>query len=553
MDFNFLQKYTMHEALTFYHEVLKDIRGTEEELPLIAELGRQDRFFLLTHVLNRADAVHSWLYDRCREVEADPDSHLDLWSRFHYKSTFITFAGIIQEILVNPEITICILSYNNATATAFLSQIKRELEQNELLKDLYPDVLYKDPGNKTMGSSSWSLDKGLLVKRKTNPKEFTLEAYGLVDNQPTGRHYMLRVYDDVVTDKSVTTADMIQKTTEGWELSLNLGANEQGNRQQYVGTRYNANDTYHTILERKYVEPRIYPATHDGTPDGDPVYMTEFAWEDLKKGSSDYMIACQQLLNPLAGSQQELNLDWVRRWDIRPKILNLYILCDPAGGKKDVNCNTAMTVIGVDAHYNKYLLDGACHKMNLEERYKMLSGLYWKWKSQPGIQSITVGYEKYSMQSDIEHFQFRMKIEDKYFPIDEVGGSVNKDMRIRRVIPDHKNWSFFYPETSKVTKKMEDAVNTGETWRIAKPIRRINSDGKIYELVEWFLRNEYVFFPHSTVKDMLDCIARLYDFDISAPLMLREEELASSGMYDNFGGPSWYKGQCMEPDIEHSH
>ena len=65
--------------------------------------------------------------------------------------------------------------------------------------------------------------------------------------------------------------------------------------------------------------------------------MSEFAWEDLKKGSSDFMIACQQLLNPLAGSQQELDLKWVRRWDIRPKILNVYILCDPAGGKKDIS------------------------------------------------------------------------------------------------------------------------------------------------------------------------------------------------------------------------
>jgi len=94
-----------------------------------------------------------------------------------------------------------------------------------------------------------------------------------VDNQPTGRHYKLRVYDDVVTVNSVTTAEMIAKTTEAWEISLNLGAGAEGNRQWYVGTRYNANDTYREILEREYVIPRIYPATDDGTVDGNPVFM----------------------------------------------------------------------------------------------------------------------------------------------------------------------------------------------------------------------------------------------------------------------------------------
>ena len=31
----------------------------------------------------------------------------------------------------------------------------------------------------------WSLDGGLVVKRKSNPKEATVEAWGLVDSQPT--------------------------------------------------------------------------------------------------------------------------------------------------------------------------------------------------------------------------------------------------------------------------------------------------------------------------------------------------------------------------------
>jgi len=111
----------------------------------LAFLGCNDRFFLLTRLCGRTDAIHPWLFDRCREVEQEPDGHLDLWSRFHYKSTIITFAGCIQEIVRDPEIKIAIFSAVKPIAQAFLGQIKDEFENDELLKCVYSDVLYRNP------------------------------------------------------------------------------------------------------------------------------------------------------------------------------------------------------------------------------------------------------------------------------------------------------------------------------------------------------------------------------------------------------------------------
>ena len=73
-------------------------------------------------------------------VQESPDGHLDLWAREHYKSTIITFGQTIQDILRDPEVTVGIFSHTRPIAKGFLRQIKRELESNQTLKDLFPDI-----------------------------------------------------------------------------------------------------------------------------------------------------------------------------------------------------------------------------------------------------------------------------------------------------------------------------------------------------------------------------------------------------------------------------
>src|SRR5690606_7265250 len=96
----------------------------------------------------------------------------------------------------------------------------------------------------------WS-NEAFTVRRSGNPKEATIEGHGLVDGQPTSRHFLLRIYDDVVTRESVTTPEQVKKTTEAWELSDNLGAGE--GRFWMIGTRYSFGDSYADIMERGIV------------------------------------------------------------------------------------------------------------------------------------------------------------------------------------------------------------------------------------------------------------------------------------------------------------
>ena len=850
-EIKWLHQASLKQSLKYYQELINSCKSERQSQFIVAELGKGDRFFLLTHLLNRIDAIHPWIYERCREVEASPDDHIDLWSRGHYKSTIITFAGSLQEIVKDPDVTIGIFSHTRPIAKAFLRQIKLEMETNKVLVDVYPDIFWKAPHKDAL---LWSEEAGITVKRKSNPKEATVESWGLVDGQPaaldcetpilttegwkrhgdlsfgdfvfdgdgepvmvihntgpmmdkpcsevvfsdteivaaddhlwpvhrvisrrnqqTGKqdggwsefeteivrttdlplsvgeerdkrrrlprtpvlkmptrvdlpippyilgmwlgdgssdcgiittgdeevmdfieangygysvaqdrgnykmyrvaglreklkacsilwnkhipheylfssesdrralfqglmdsdgscrsdgwgtctftntnpdlidgvhylaaslgmkpwrisppyhdgnpkhaprftvsflgikserpfklsrkiirckdfrrndgryvrgikrvvsravnciqvadesgiylagralvpthnskHFKLRIYDDVVTRESVTTGDQIMKTTESWELSLNLSSRPP--RQWIIGTRYHFADTYKTILDRMVTKSRIYPATDDGTPDGKPIFLSQAEWDKKKKESGPYIIACQMLLNPIAGSEQNFKPEWVRRWEVRPHTLNVFIMCDPADSKHKNSSNTAMAVIGLDTAHNKYLLDGACHKMNLTERWEMLKKLHERWTKEPGIQGVYVGYEKYGMQSDIQHFQQMMEIEGKFFPLEELSWTHDdtsaKDDRIKRLVPDMSSWRFFFPYDGEETKRQREARERGQEYLCSKPIKRINHDQKVYNLVEWFMNNEYLLFPATQSKDFFDVMSRIYD------------------------------------------
>lgn len=519
----------VHALQTCPFAKLADLWQVCIEEGLERDLCIHDRYYLLTSVLGRPDAIHPWIYARCREVEAEPDGMLDIWAREHYKSSLVTFAGSIQEIILDPNITIGIFSHTKGISRKFFTLIKEELETNKRLKGLFPEIFWQDPKKE---APRWSEEKGIVVRRDSNAKEATIEAWGLVDGQPTSAHFALRIYDDVVTRESVFTPEQIKKTTEAWELSDNLGArqaNGMPGRAWHAGTRYHFGDTYNAILERKALKPRIHPATDDGTPNGEPVLLTPEAWAEKKKTQGPAQIACQMLCNPAAGTEAMFRKEHLRFTGIRPGTLNIYIMADPASSKKKGSDATAIAVIGVDAARNKYLLDGYRHKMNLQERWIALSGLRKHWRSQPGIQAVHVGYERYGMRSDLEYFEEKMQAGTDSFEITELAwpneGGGSKADRVQRLYPDFAHGKFYLSmQTDGETANQRRMIADSQPWRILKPTKRRDHEGNVYSLNKHFL-DEYLVFPFSVHDDLLDACSRLYDMDYVPPVIIDERLL----------------------------
>lgn len=526
-----------------------------------ALLNANDRFYLLTITCKRKDAWKSWIFDRCREVERSPDGHLDLWARYHYKSTICTFAGCLQEIIIDPEITIAIISGTNKIALPFLIQLQEEMESNEDLKRIHPDVFWDEPRKQ---APQWSREKGITVRRKTNPKEATVEAFGLVDGMRTGKHYKLLDYDDLIDETMVDNPEMITKVTQRWELSDNLGQ-LSGTRKWHQGTRYSFADTYGILIERKALKERRHPATEDGTLKGKPVLLSPERWAEVKNAQRSTVNA-QMLLNPIAGNEATFAVERLKHYDIIPAIMNVYIMIDPSKGKTKRSDRTAIAVVGIDQAENKYLLDGYCHRMKLSRRYELLTQLKETWENHPGVQVLQIGYEQYGMQTDLEVIEEYQQRDDNFYDIKEINtpreGKHSKKDRIERLEPDINGGRFYLPAVvyhpeyggglanqalwdvwtkeqfdlmqaagatdnknigdivyrpmQGLTKNQRAMEATGQGYRIVRAIKRRNEDGDIYDLTR-ALMEELRFHPFAPHDDLSDAVSRIYDMEAKAP------------------------------------
>lgn len=455
--------------------------------------ARTDLFYLLTEVCGRKDIDREWLRARCEEVQRAPNGYLDLWAREHYKSTIITFGKSLQDILASHgddplpewggrEVTIGIFSHSRPIAKGFLRQIKIELETNQRLRELFPDIVWAD----TRQAPKWSEDEGIVVRRRSNQKEATVEAWGVVDGQPTGKHFFILVYDDLVTRESVTTPDMIEKTTAALELSYNLGAD--GGVKRFIGTRYHYNDTYRTVMDRGTAKPRVYPATDDGTLDGRPVLLSPEALAEKRRDMGPYTFACQMLQNPKADEAQGFREEWLRYYDkVQPAGLNAYLLVDPANAKKRSSDYTAAWVVGLGPDRNYYVLDMVRDRLNLTERTRLVMDLHRKWKP------LQVRYERYGMQADIEHLRSEQERQNYRFEVTEVAGQASKLDRIRRLIPLFEQGRVYLPRT----------------------LHRTSYERKVEDLVSVFINEEYKPFPVGLHDDMLDALSRIAEPDLS--------------------------------------
>ena len=474
---------------------------------------------------------HPWIFNRCREVQEDPDFHIDIWAREHFKSTIITLLKTVQDILRDPEIAICIFSYNQKIASKFVSQIKNALE-NKRLRQLFPDIIPEDTGSgkytyiddegsRRSQKFSWS-SVALTVKRKTGRKEPTVSGYGLVTGQPTGMHFDMLIYDDVVTPDSVRTSEQNRYTTEQFTMSLNTGSGENV-RVRIIGTRYSLYDTYFHIMNPKYASEgvmggskyslRCYPCR---TMSGDPVLYTSEYLEAKRSVMVSFVYDSQMMCDPQFSSDIGFNEDWIAERCNADEIYgdrdsyNFYIIVDPANTKNNKSDFTAMAVVAVNGDGRYYIPDIVRDKMSLSERISSLMSLVNRWTTSHGRPEVF--YEQSGLSSDMEVIRGMMEAKRYWFTIHSMGTKP-------RVTLDPRAGSG--AASLKVNRILAlEPLFRGYRIVLAESCVKVNWNGREEDMMASFVMDEYMKFPISNDHDdMLDALSRIADAE-TGPLII---------------------------------
>lgn len=223
---------------------------------------------------------------------------------------------------------------------------------------------------------------------------------------------------------------------------------------------------------------------------GEPLWPEWFKPEQIdqaKRDARNWLALYQQRPRPESGG--EFKKDWLRKYKNKPEKTNNYIIVDPAGEKKVGRDYTAIWVLGCNHDQNIYVLDMIRDRLSLTERTTLLFDLHRKYTPKK------VGYEKYGKDSDVEHIRDVMEKEQYRFELEELGGALKKEDRIRRIIPLFENNRIYLPQT----------------------LHRTDHLGVMRDLVDDFVEQEYAPFPVGKHDDLMDGLSRVVDMKLAFP------------------------------------
>lgn len=453
---------------------------------LLRKYAGKDFFFFCYFILD-LPVNEPFLIQRCYEIQDQPFDRIDLWARDHWKSTLRTFAYTIYELMKNPEERIVIFSHSRDMAKSHFRKIKTELEQNKKLHELWPHVFWENPDKE---SPKWNENDGLRMKRETNWAEESVEAWGLIDKQPTGKHFSRAIYDDLITENAVMTKGQKDKVERQYGLSHNL--RDRKGRMTIIGTRYAHNDLYDKLMGQKKFEVFMYPGEVDekgrAKRHGIPVYKTEKELQEKFDEMGEYIYNAQILQNPTAAGMQKFRRHWLRFWNqktIKP-FMNHYIFCDPAITIGIKTAYTCFMVLGLDNLQNFWVLDIVREKLELGDKWHKLRKLVEKYRPK------SVYWEKNQAAGDVHYFDMKMKEEGFFFNIESVGKWKEKDAVIAQLVPIFMAGRIILPES----------------------LPYVDANGDFHDLTHEFIEWEYLKFPFCTTKDMLDVLAHILNPEV---------------------------------------
>ncbi len=461
------------------------IKATDEKYRLLLSVlknkGLKDLFLFNKNVLQaeqgeRFVSLVNFHKDLCNFVTDKQDKKkLILIPRGHLKSKLITIGYSVQQILKSPKVRILIYSATWQMAVDLNLSIQRVLQGNSRLKEIWGDI--------SVGAKEWSQDRTRLSENIT--REPTITAAG-IENNLVGGHYDIIIMDDVVNRDNIGTMDQINKVVQRYKDSLDLL--EPSGQLIVIGTRWHDSDLYGWILDpsndiKSSYEIMVKRAFGGNIMTGEDfaaLWPEKFTLVELKgrlreEGWSHF--SAQYLNDPVPEEDADFKRSWFQYYDasdLKGRLLNRFLVIDPAISLDKSADYTAMVVVGVDENNYVFVLDIVRQRLSPNDLISAIIRLVENW------QVLDVGIETVAFQKALAY-------------------SLREDLRFKR--------RPFHITELKPNERSKDT-------RI-KGLQPLYENGKIYHNKlhpnNIFLEDELVRFPRATHDDIIDSFSYCLD------------------------------------------
>lgn len=283
------------------------------------------------------DYLHLSLCDHIHQTAFNVRKRAYMWPRGYYKSSVGKGYALWSLIpcpekdylgnayseelkaIHDPNGPVLFVGESEAVASSKLRDIKWQLETNQLLQWLFPEI-YPDV------KSKWT-ESELLLKRSKTMDESSLMAIG-VGGKITGFHFRKIIYDDIFGEKAAESQAEAEKVWSWFEVAPGLLQEPGTGEELILGTRWKHGkaDLYGRIKEQL-----PYEVSESGRSTGfvffekaivendQPTFPDKYPWhtiKELEKRLGPYRFACNFMNAPNLPEGADFRPAWIKEYKI---------------------------------------------------------------------------------------------------------------------------------------------------------------------------------------------------------------------------------------------